>query len=156
MRRHPRRYDAPLSPLGLMKQLPVLFVLAAMLHAAAVAAQPNAGDESVGLLPQTAPGTPWSFIGFAIATPSDPAWMVSVGTPRSGTMGRAASAGADGGASLVISSELVESRSTATPRCWPLRATGMPDFPNAGHSTSTRKLGPPCRRSLRTASDDRS
>ena len=91
-----------------MKQLPVLFVLIVALHAAAVAAQPNAGDESVGLLPQTAPGTPWSFIGFAIATPSDPAWMVSVGTPRSGTMGRAASAGADGGASLVISSELVE------------------------------------------------
>jgi len=33
--------------------------------------------------------------------------MVSVGTPRSGTMGRAASAG-DGGASLVISSELLD------------------------------------------------
>ena len=90
-----------------MKQLPALWVLTVALHAGAVAAQPNAGDESVGLLPQTAPGTPWSFIGFAIATPSDPAWMVSVGTPRSGTMGRAASAG-DGGASLVISSELLD------------------------------------------------
>ena len=91
-----------------MKLLPTLLVLSVALHAAAVAAQPNAGDESVGLLPQTAPGTPWSFIGFGIVTPSDAAWMVSVGTPRIATMGRAASAGADGDASLVISSELLE------------------------------------------------
>ena len=91
-----------------MKLLPTLLVLSVALHATAVTAQPNTGDESVGLLPQTAPGTPWSFIGFGIVTPTDPAWMVSVGTPRSATMGRAASADADGDASLVISSELLE------------------------------------------------
>lgn len=88
--------------------------LAALIFAAAGAIQITAAaestpvlDEGVGLIPQTAPGTPWSFIGFSITTPSDPAWMVSVGTPRSGTMGRATSAGA-AGVALVISSELLD------------------------------------------------
>jgi hypothetical protein len=92
-----------------MKPLAVLiFAAASAIHAGVGAAGSTPIDENVGLLPQTAPGTPWSFIGFSITTPSDPAWMVSVGTPRSGTMGRAATSGAVDGVALVVSSELLD------------------------------------------------
>ena len=139
-----------------MKQLPALWVLTVALHAGAVAAQPNAGDESVGLLPQTAPGTPWSFIGFAIATPSDPAWMVSVGTPRSGTMGRAASAAPTVAHRWSSPASCSIGRSTATPRCWPLRGIGTPDLSerwtlDKHEETLVRHAGARCARHQMTA-----
>ncbi|HTN50110.1 MAG TPA: tetratricopeptide repeat protein [Burkholderiaceae bacterium] len=93
-----------------MKRLVALLALVVgVLYAGAGSGQSaQAVEENVGLLPQTAPGTPWSFIGFAITAPTDPAWMVSVGTPRNGTLGRAASSGAADGVALVISSELLD------------------------------------------------
>jgi hypothetical protein len=62
-------------------------------------------DERVAQIPQTAPGAPWSFIGYAITPPADAAWFVAVGTPRGGTMGRSLSASEPNTAVLVMSSE---------------------------------------------------
>jgi len=39
-------------------------------------------DDNVAQIPQTSPGSPWSFIGFGIATPTDPLWFVANSTPR--------------------------------------------------------------------------
>jgi hypothetical protein len=68
----------------------------------------SGGDDSVAQIPQTAAGTPWSFIGFGITTPADPQWFVANSTPRTGTMGRTLSASPPNAATLAISSELLE------------------------------------------------
>jgi hypothetical protein len=70
-------------------------------------AQTATDDEHVGKIPQSAPGTAWSFIGFGFTTPADPAWFVATGTPRSAAMGRSL-ATADHTAVLAITSELLE------------------------------------------------
>jgi Sel1 repeat len=66
------------------------------------------GDDNVAQIPQTSPGSPWSFIGFGITTPTDPLWFVANSTPRGGTMGRNLSATPPNTAVLVIVSELLD------------------------------------------------
>lgn len=68
----------------------------------------SGGDDSVTQIPQSAAGTPWSFIGFGITTPADPQWFVANSTPRSGTMGRTLAASPPHAAILAISSELLD------------------------------------------------
>lgn len=65
-------------------------------------------DDNVAQIPQTAPGSPWSFIGFSITTPLDQQWFVANSTPRGGTMGRNLSAAPPNTAVLVIVSELLD------------------------------------------------
>ncbi len=92
-----------------MRLLASLLAAAALLGSDPVHAQRVPGlDENVGQIPQSAPGSPWSFIGFAVVTPSSPQWFVTVSTPRSGAMGRSLSTDEAHGAVLVISSELLE------------------------------------------------
>src|SRR5512134_3955738 len=92
-----------------MRLLASILTAAALLGGDPVHAQRAPGlDENVGQIPQSAPGSPWSFIGFGILTPSSPQWFVTVSTPRSGAMGRSLSTNAAHGAVLVISSELLE------------------------------------------------
>jgi hypothetical protein len=87
----------------------VLLVAAATTSATAVAQRPApALDESVGQIPQSAPGTPWSFIGYGITTPTDPQWFVATSTPRGGAMGRNLSTTDSHSAVLVLSSELLD------------------------------------------------
>jgi hypothetical protein len=98
-------------PLAMSKRLPTILVLATSLALGAPAAAqvaPPARDDSVGQIPQSAPGTPWSFIGFGITTPGDPEWFVATSTPRGGVMGRSVSSGQAHTAVLVISSELLD------------------------------------------------
>lgn len=64
-------------------------------------------EERVAQIPQTALGAPWAFIGFAVATPTDPEWFVATSNPRSGSMGRHLSASGDHTAVLVLSSEIL-------------------------------------------------
>ena len=64
-------------------------------------------DERVAQIPQTALGSPWGFIGFAVATPTDPEWFVATSNPRSGSMGRHLSANGEHTAVLVLSSEML-------------------------------------------------
>lgn len=71
------------------------------------AEQPPRIDERVAQIPQTALGAPWAFIGFAIATPTEPAWFVATSTPRGGSMGRHLSNDAHT-AVLVLSSEILD------------------------------------------------
>lgn len=87
----------------------VLLAAAATISATAVAQRPApALDESVGQIPQSAPGTPWSFIGYGITTPTDPQWFVATSTPRGGAMGRNLSTTDAHSAVLVLSSELLD------------------------------------------------
>jgi hypothetical protein len=88
--------------------LPVAtLALATALHAqpARPDAPPNI-DERVAQIPQTAPGTPWAFIGYAVTTPDAAEWFVATSTPRGGTMGRHLASG--GTAVLVFSSEALD------------------------------------------------
>ena len=74
----------------------------------AAADQPPRIDESVAQIRQTALGAPWAFIGFAVATPTDPEWFVATGTPRGGSMGRHVSPSDAHTAVLVMSSEILD------------------------------------------------
>jgi hypothetical protein len=65
-------------------------------------------EDHVVRIPQTAPGTPWSFIGYGITTPTDPTWFVANSTPRGGTMGRTLATAPPSSAVLVMSSELLD------------------------------------------------
>ena len=69
---------------------------------------PPPRDDSVGQIPQSAPGSPWAFIGFGITPPTDPEWFVASSTPRGGIMGRTLSAAQSHTAVLAISSELLD------------------------------------------------
>ena len=69
--------------------------------------EPPRIDERVAEIPQTALGAPWAFIGFAVNTPTSPAWFVATGTPRGGSMGKHLST-ADHTAVLVLSSEILD------------------------------------------------
>lgn len=64
-------------------------------------------DERVAQIPQTAPGAPWAFIGYAV-TPPGGQWFVAEGTPRGGTMGLHLSSSEPHSAVLAISSETLE------------------------------------------------
>ncbi len=64
-------------------------------------------DERVAQIPQTAPGAPWSFIGYSVTPPASADWFVAVGTPRGATLGRLVSPGEPHTAILVLSSELL-------------------------------------------------
>ncbi|MEP6608866.1 MAG: tetratricopeptide repeat protein [Burkholderiaceae bacterium] len=93
---------------------PVSIVIAAMLVGNAAHAQrastdgpPNI-DERIAQIPQTALGSPWAFIGFAIRTPVEPEWFVATATPRGGSMGRHLSATEAHTAVLVLSSEILD------------------------------------------------
>lgn len=87
----------------------VLLVAAAASPVTALAQTPaTALDESVGQIPQSAPGTPWSFIGYGITTPTDPQWFVATSTPRGGAMARSLSTTEPHSAVLVLSSELLD------------------------------------------------
>lgn len=87
----------------------VLLVAAAASPVTALAQKPAPTlDESVGQIPQSAPGTPWSFIGYGITTPTDPQWFVATSTPRGGAMGRSLSTADSHSAVLVLSSELLD------------------------------------------------
>jgi len=88
-----------------MPRLPVLFLVLA-LCATGVAAQRPPVDDNIAQIPQSAPGTPWSFIGFGFTTPANTEWKVASSTPRGGTMARAMLPDASQGAVLVIASEL--------------------------------------------------
>jgi TPR repeat protein len=74
----------------------------------AMAQSSAAFEESVGQIPQSAPGTAWSFIGYGITTPGDSQWFVTTSTPRGGAMGRSMSTTEPHSAVLVISSELLD------------------------------------------------
>jgi len=65
-------------------------------------------EETVGQIPQSAPGTAWSFIGYGITTPGNSQWFVTTSTPRGGAMGRSMSTTEPHSAVLVISSELLD------------------------------------------------
>ena len=64
-------------------------------------------DERVAQIAQTTQGTPWSFIGYRVTTPSSPAWFVAAGTPRGATLGKRIGTEA-GTAILVLSSDLLD------------------------------------------------
>jgi hypothetical protein len=85
--------------------IPALFIA---LTGVASAQRSPAPDESVLQIPQSSPGSPWSFIGYGITTPSDPQWFATTSTPRGGAMGRSFSAAPPHSAVLVLSSELLE------------------------------------------------
>lgn len=91
----------------------LLILIVAMLGSAADAQQrapanqPPRIEERVAQIPQTALGSPWAFIGFAIATPAEPEWFVATSTPRGGSMGRHLSNDAHT-AVLVLSSEILD------------------------------------------------
>jgi hypothetical protein len=90
-----------------------LFVLILALALAAIGGRTVAQvsptlEENVGQIPQTAPGTPWAFIGYGITTPSDSQWFVTTSTPRGGAMGRSMSTTEPHSAVLVIASELLD------------------------------------------------
>jgi hypothetical protein len=89
-----------------------LLPVAALALATALHAQPTRPDappnidERVAQIPQTAPGTPWAFIGYAVTTPNAADWFVATSTPRGATMGRHLANG--GTAVLVFSSEVLD------------------------------------------------
>lgn len=72
------------------------------------AERPPSIDERVAQIPQTAPGAPWAFIGYAVTPPADARWFVASGTPRGATMGRQFPAGEPHTAVLVMASELLD------------------------------------------------
>jgi Sel1 repeat len=87
-----------------------LIIIAAALassvaHAQRAPAEPPNIEERVAQIPQTALGSPWAFIGFAVMTPTDPEWFVATGTPRGGSMGRHLSPTEAHTAVLVMSSD---------------------------------------------------
>lgn len=86
----------------------LLLIASFALPVPAVAQSPAASEETVGKIPQSAAGTPWSFIGFAFTTPTDPQWFVASSTPRGATMGRELGVGKDHSAVLVVTSELLD------------------------------------------------
>ena len=94
-----------------MRSWPPLLIaalVASVAHAQRTPAnEPPRIDERVAQIPQTALGSPWGFIGFAVATPTGPEWFVATSNPRSGSMGRHLSAGGDHTAVLVLSSEML-------------------------------------------------
>lgn len=95
-----------------MTRLVVLTLLAmGLVVSSPVASQPPAGraQDQVVQIPQTAPGAPWSFIGYGITSPADPQWFVANSTPRGGTMGRTLSTSPSGSAVLALSSDLLDS-----------------------------------------------
>lgn len=90
-----------------MSRIAAVLVLATALVAGGPAlAQRPPADDSIAQIPQSAPGTPWSFIGFGVTTPANTDWKVASSTPRGATMARAMLADASQGAVLVIASEL--------------------------------------------------
>lgn len=76
--------------------------------ATAPADAPPRIDERVLQLPQSAPGSPWSFIGYSITSPSEAQWFVANGTPRGGTLGRQRGQGDTASAVIVMTGEQVE------------------------------------------------
>jgi TPR repeat protein len=82
-----------------------LIALPMPLGAQAPSASPPRVDERVAQIPQSAPGAPWSFIGYAVTPPAGTAWFVATGTPRGGTMGRVP--GSRHTAVLVMASEIL-------------------------------------------------
>lgn len=86
----------------------VMTVSLAALPGATPAQTPAGGpprvDERVAQIPQTSPGAPWAFIGYAAIPPAD-GWFVATGTPRGGTMGRMV--GSAHTAVLVLASEIL-------------------------------------------------
>ncbi len=62
-------------------------------------------DERVLQIPQSTPGTQWSFIGYSVKTPAEAQWFVASGNPRGGVMGRQVVQVQEGTAVLVFSSE---------------------------------------------------
>jgi hypothetical protein len=88
----------------------VLAALASLAVSAAAqrtAEPPPRVDERVAQIAQTAPGSTWAFIGYAVTTPGAD-WFVADGTPRGGTMGRHLSAAQPHSAVLVLASETLE------------------------------------------------
>jgi len=88
-----------------MSRLPALFLVLALCASGAAAQRPPV-DDNIAQIPQSAPGTPWSFIGFGFTTPANTDWKVASSTPRGATLARALLADASQGAVLVIASEL--------------------------------------------------
>jgi hypothetical protein len=70
--------------------------------------RPAVLDETVSQIPQTAPGSPWSFIGFGIVSPEDARWFVATSSPRGGVLGRSLSTTELHTALIVVSSELLD------------------------------------------------
>lgn len=92
-----------------MRRLTALLLLLAATSANNVASQDAPSLEgNVGQIPQSAPGAPWAFIGYAITPPADSQWFVTTSTPRGGTMGRSMSTTEPHSAVLVIASELLD------------------------------------------------
>jgi hypothetical protein len=86
-----------------------MLLLLATTSASDVASQGAPSLESdVGQIPQSAPGAPWSFIGYAIAPPANSQWFVTTSTPRGGAMGRSMSTTEPHSAVLVVASELLD------------------------------------------------
>jgi hypothetical protein len=135
----------------------VLLVAAATTSATAAAQRPApALDESVGQIPQSAPGTPWSFIGYGITTPTDPQWFVVTSTPRGGAMGRNLSTTDSHSAVLELSSELldkpIESESELLTLAQDRHARISERWTVGKHEeTLTRHAGTRCARHLMTA-----
>jgi Sel1 repeat len=101
-----RRLPSAMTMLRLTGLFLALALSAASGHSSAQGAP--ALDPNVGQIPQTAPGTPWSFIGYGITTPGDSQWFVTTSTPRGGAMGRSMSTTEAHSAVLVVSSELLD------------------------------------------------
>jgi hypothetical protein len=92
-----------------MRRLTVLLLLLAATAAGDVASQGAPSLETnVGQIPQSTPGAPWSFIGYAITPPDNAHWFVATSTPRGATMGRSLSTTEPHSAVLVIASELLD------------------------------------------------
>jgi Sel1 repeat len=92
-----------------MRRLTGLLLLLAATSASDVASQGMPSLEAnVGQIPQTAPGAPWSFIGYAITPPASAEWFVTTSTPRGGAMGRSMSTTEPHSAVLVVASELLD------------------------------------------------
>jgi hypothetical protein len=83
-------------------------LLSAPLHAQAPAGPAPRVDERVAQIPQSAPGTPWAFIGYGVNTPKSSEWFVTSGTPRGGTLGRHLSTTEPHSAILVLQGEALQ------------------------------------------------
>lgn len=88
--------------------LAVLFVVPVLAQGRPGADAPPRIDERVLQIPQSEPGTVWSFIGYAVKTPVETQWFVASGTPRGGVMGRQVMQIEEGSAVLVFSSEVLD------------------------------------------------
>lgn len=87
--------------------------LACALLPAAAFAQSAPVDDNIAHIPQSAPGTPWSFIGFGFTSPVNTEWRVASSTPRGATLSRALLNDASQGAVLVVASELRDAEITS-------------------------------------------